>query len=228
MKLLVSIFVLTASLFAHADNLNNRQRRLSAVYLSQSERGQQLLQQDSLKHQFFEKYAFGDVTPKLTAIYNFNAQGQNITTFKINGLLLGASPIYLSWTLAYTLKHYELYYTAQRFNFDPELNFLEKEMLAFAAAADHWKQLGSLNEEDFIEPIENRPEDIRNHIMASSAQFDQAFKTGRSQFKALVEKRFREINSSSLTANDLLQSNQLNETQKQFIIEVMNQLDEIF
>lgn len=226
MKYLLSILLLVTSIVSYADNLNNRQRRLSAVYLSQTQIGQEILQQNSLKHQFFDKYYFGDITPKLTAIYNFEAENGNITSFTVNGLLLGASPIYLSWTLAYTLKHYEMYEMASSYNFDPSINFLEKEMLAFATAAVHWKQLGSLNEEDFIEPIEDRPEDIRNHIQASAQKFDQAYKRGKQSFKIIVEKRFFKFNSEKLTAEDLLNSNDLSEKQKQYVLEILNELEQ--
>ena len=225
MKYVLSLLLLVTSIVSFADNLNNRQRRLSAVYLSQTQIGQEILQQNSLKHQFFEKYFFGDITPKLTAIYNFETENGSINSFTVNGLLLGASPIYLSWTLAYTLKHYEMYEMAANYDFNPRINFLEKEMLAFATAAAHWKQLGSLNEEDFIEPIEDRPDDIRNHIQASAEKFDQAYRSGNQSFKNIVKKRFFKFNSSKLTDEDLLNSDDLSDKQKQYVLDILNELE---
>lgn len=227
MKYLLSLSLLITSFSVFADNLNNRQRRMSAIYLSQTDIGESTLSQQSLKHQFFDKYQFGDIQPKLTSIYSFNAQDGEINTFTVNGLLLGASPIYLSWTLAYTLKHYEMYEVAKSYSFDPNLNFLEKEILAFATAAIHWKQLGSPNNEDFINPINDKPEDIRNHIKASAKKYDNALKQGPEKFKDLVKSRFYKFSKTKYTASELLQSDKLTDGQKQYIIYVMEELEAI-
>lgn len=225
MKYILIATITFFSIISSADNLNNRQRRLSTVYLSQTDIGRSIITQESLKHVYFEKYIFGDLTPALTSIHEIIVHDGNIQHFKINGLLLGASPSYLSWTLAYTLKHYQLYELAINYNFDPNINFLEKEILAFAVAAEHWKQLESPNKEDFIRPIKDKPDDIRNHIDASAMQFDILWnKNNKQYFKQKVEQRFFKINPAGLRARDLLDSDELSESQREYVLDVLKQL----
>lgn len=188
-----------------ADSLVNRMRRMSIHHLNQTQSGKDLISKIPKTVDLHGILIFEDIRGLNSKRISQMLSKRDGEKLNINANFLAASPLYMSWLLAYSIGHYRIAQIEQEHEVQLPF-FIESSQWMMYWAMKHWKDWRYPNSHDYTKHPEDHIAKFAKLLMASSTKFTRAYRNSNSAFFSEVKSRHLSLGYGNNSIDDFIQN----------------------